>query len=114
MIRAKTDVEGPIVSIKIEAVETGLREDPMRNLERPSLENAEVNTLTQARTEGLSILIQFATSMLIPVKGYIRVGIFVDQFVKCCRRNPAQVAIIRRKHPKDRLLWRSSTPLIRS
>ncbi len=54
MIRTKADMEGPIVRIKIQPVERGVRIDPMRDLERPNVRNAEIDALTEARTERVS------------------------------------------------------------
>ena len=71
MIRTKADMEGPIVRIKIQPVERGVRIDPMRDLERPNVRNAEIDALTEARTERVSISVEFAAGMLIPARGYI-------------------------------------------
>ncbi len=71
MIRTKADMEGPIVRIKIQPVERGVRIDPMRDLERPNVRNAEIDTLTEARTERVSISVELAAGMLIPARGYI-------------------------------------------
>jgi hypothetical protein len=82
MLGTKTDMEGVIVIIKIQPVEAAVCDDPMRDLKRPSARNAEVDALTEARTERFSVPIQLTTGMLVPARGYIWVGLFLDQLAQ--------------------------------